>query len=88
MSDIEFVDQIPGEAAPNSLLNRQRLREFADAVRKQPGRWAIYPYPTTDLAARAAASRINRGKIAAFGDRFEAMCSHGVVYVRFLGEEQ
>ena len=83
---IEFLDEIPGDPAPNSRIHRKRMQEFIDAVRRHPGKWAVYPYPTTDMAARATASRISRGKIASFGTGFEAVSSHGRVYVRFLGE--
>lgn len=86
MSEIEFVDQLPGESAMHSRVHRRRMREFAEAVKKQPGRWAIYPWPTTESSARATASRISRGKVVAFGDGFESVSSHGTVYVRWQGE--
>lgn len=85
MTSFEFVDEVPGAVPPNSRMHRQRVTEFVAAVRKKPGKWAIYPYPTTELSARATASRISRGKVAAFGDEFEAVVRHGVVYVRYQG---
>lgn len=86
MSDeVEFVDSVPGEVPPNSRIHRQRVREFAEQVKRNPGRWAVYPYPTTELGARAAASRISRGKVVGFGDGFEAVCQRGTVYVRYMG---
>lgn len=84
MKEIQFVDEVPGDPAPNSRLHRQRLREFADAVRKKPGQWAVFPYPATDIAGRAAASRISRGKVNSFGDGFEAVSRRGTVYVRYV----
>lgn len=88
MSEIEFVDQLPGQAAMQSRIHRKRMAEFAEAVKKQPGRWAIYPWPTTEGSARATASRISRGKVAAFGVGFEAVSSYGTVYVRWQGTER
>jgi hypothetical protein len=88
VSGIEFLDELPGKAAPNSRLHRKQLFEFAEAVKKEPGRWAIYPFPSTDLAARATASRISNGKIAAFKVGFEAVTRRGVVYVRYEGQGQ
>lgn len=86
MRGIEFVDAPPGNpSVGNSLLHRQRMSEFVAALRDRPGQWAIYPWPSTELSARAIASRISRGKIAAFGDGFEATASRGTVYARYIG---
>ena len=84
---IEFVDELP-VAAPNSRVHRNGLKEFAGELKKQPGRWAIYPGTTTQLSSRAFASRVGRGKVASFGSGFEATSSLGVVYVRYVGKAQ
>lgn len=87
MSEIEFVGALPGSAnVGNTRMHRKRMSEFALALRDRPGEWAIYPYPSTDLSARAIASRISRGKIAAFGDGYEATATKGTVYVRYVGD--
>jgi len=89
MSGIEFVDAPPpSPGAGNSLLHRQRVSEFVAALRDRPGEWAIYPYPSTEVSARAAASRISRGKVAAFGAGFQATASRGVVYARYIGVQR
>lgn len=87
MSGIEFVDELPGSDR-QSRVHRERMREFADELRKQPGRWAVVPWETTELSSRATASRISRGKVAAFGRGYEAVSTHGTVYVRYQGESQ
>ncbi len=83
MSGVEFVDGLPGDTPMQSRVHRERIREFAAELRKQPGRWAIYPWTTTDSGSRATASRISRGKVVAFGDGFRAVSSHGTVYVQY-----
>lgn len=86
MSEIEFVDALPADATTgNNRLHRKVVATFVAALRDRPGEWAKYPYPSTDLSARAIASRISRGKIVAFGEGFEATASKGTVYVRFTG---
>ena len=62
MSEIEFVGALPGSTnVGNTRMHRKRMSEFAVALRDRPGEWAIYPYPSTEVSARAAASRISRG---------------------------
>lgn len=85
MDDIEFVELPAGAYTGNALARRRRLKEFAARLRRRPGQWARYPFPTTPAGARAVASRINRGKTALFGTRFEAASTFGQVYVRFVG---
>lgn len=84
---IEFVDELPA-TAPNSRIHRNELKEFAGELKKQPGRWAIYPVATTYQSSRAFASRVGRGKVSSFGVGFEATSTMGVVYVRYVGDEQ
>ena len=88
MSDIEFVNDLPENGRVfNSRLHRQMMADFAAAAKANPGRWAVWPYPSTYAAARAVASRISLGKIAAFGDGYDAVCNQGTVYVRYVGEQ-
>lgn len=80
MSDgIEWVDE------PPFAVHRKAQAEFAKKLRAYPGRWAIYPMASSKESARAAASRISRGRIAAFAEGFEAVTRRGVVYVRYTG---
>ena len=94
MTGIEWADP---PAAVGGKLTRKEQRVFADELRGNPGRWAVYPTclgvtkfhlgnGESSMAVRALASRINRGKQSAFGEGFEAVCRHGVVYVRFMGD--
>lgn len=82
----EFVDQPP--TSMQSRMHRARLKAFVEEVRKHPGKWAVYPYPSTNGSARAIASRISRGKLVVFGEGFEATSNHGTVYVRYIGDER
>lgn len=86
--DIEFMDELPPQVGPWDGLHRRRVQQFADELRRNPGRWAVYPWTPNMEAARAMASRISRGKMAAFAENFQAVSRGGVVYVRYEREEQ
>lgn len=85
MTEIEFVDELPTDGSRQTRLHREEMREFANALREQPGRWAKLPWETTELSSRATASRISLGKVAAFGTGYEAVSTRGTVYVRYHG---
>ena len=86
MSDIEFMDELPPRAGNWDRLTRERVREFAEKLRQNPGRWAVYPFTPSSGASRAIASRISRGKVKTFAGNFQAVSRRGVVYVRYEGE--
>lgn len=81
--DIEFVDELPGGRWNGMHL--QRVRQFADRLRQNPGRWAVYPWASSSDAARAFASRVSRGKNKTFPEGFEAVTRNGRAYVRYEG---
>lgn len=86
MTEFEFVDHLPPTNAPWDTHSRRVVERFAEELRANPGRWAVYPRTTvTGTAARALVSRINRGRVAAFAKGFAAVHRGGVVYVRFEG---
>ena len=77
---LEFAD--PVVTAPT----REQQRQWAEALKKHPGRWAKYPWPGVSYGAtRALASRISCGKISAFGRGFTAMQRKGEVFVKYIG---
>lgn len=75
---VVFVDEVP---APVTRARERANREFADELRANPGRWAIYPWPTR--YPHSTKHRIRHGRAAAFGPGFEAEVRDGVVLVRF-----
>lgn len=81
--DIEWTD--PPAAKGGSLLRKEQ-REFAEQLKARRDQWAIYPSSGSSVAIRALASRISNGRMSAFGEGFEAVTRHGVVYVRFVGD--
>lgn len=84
--NIEFVDELPPLSGHWDGLHRQEVKRFAEQVRQHPGRWAVYPWTPNEIAGRALASRISRGKISAFADGFQAVSRRGVVYIRYIGK--
>jgi hypothetical protein len=71
MSDIEWADPPPPRGG--------RYDAFFDALRAEPGRWALFPVQTT-----SAASAVRRGAYRGIEPlEFEAMERHGQVYVRY-----
>lgn len=85
MTEFHFVDALP----PRKRDGDPVLREFVDALRAQPGRWAKYPLERTPATAAAIGSNIRSGDRRApkaFHDgSFEAQISQKVLYVRFVG---
>ena len=87
MSEVEFIDEPPPSSGRWDRLRRDATIEFAETLRHNPGRWAIYPWSSTSEAARAVATRISNGKNKSFGDGFEATARGTTVYVRYQGEK-
>lgn len=88
MVNVEFMDELPPPVGPWDSLHRREVQEFAEALQRNPGRWAPYPWPQSSDASRSMASRISRGKIAAFAENFQAISRNGVVYVRYEGDTE
>lgn len=86
---VEFVDELPeGGRRQWDAARRRVVRDFAAALKANPDRWAKYPIPApSNNAARAMASRITNGRIAAFADGFQAVGRGDTTYVRYIGEE-
>ncbi|MFE3059087.1 hypothetical protein [Nocardia sp. NPDC059239] len=60
--------------------------QFAQALRSNPGQWAVWPGSLSPKSVYAIASRINRGQNKAFPvGEYEAAGREGVVYVRYIG---
>ena len=83
MTGIEWADP---PAPRGGTLTRREQREFAEKLKGRCGQWAVFPTSGgSAVAVRALASRISRGKQAAFKDGFEAVFRDGTVYVRYVG---
>ncbi|MFC9768929.1 hypothetical protein [Rhodococcus jostii] len=85
MTDFEFVDdtQVPEIRRGYNVL----YCEFAKALRRNSGRWAVWPKELKNPAtASMTAGNINRGKLVNFPKgEFEARSRGQVVYVRHVG---
>ena len=68
MTDIKWDEPEP--------IRYERHPEFWAALRKKPGKWAVYPGPSKNT------TQINRRKPE--GGLYEATVRHGVMYVRWL----
>lgn len=82
MSGVEIVWEEP----PISQRLRQdsRLTLFAQALREQPGRWAVWPSEKSS----GVQTRLKQGAYTAFRppEQFEAIWRSGKTYVRYIGE--
>lgn len=64
------------------------LVAFAEALRAEPKRWAVWPRShASDGARQNAAHRIKRGQFGSLGEGFDACIRNGVLYVRYVGDE-
>ncbi|MFD7843979.1 hypothetical protein ACFV4K_13735 [Nocardia sp. NPDC059764] len=73
-----FDIQLP---APQTRARERANRQFAAELRRRPGRWAVYPWPTRH--PHSTKHRLRNGMSAAFGPGFEAEVREGVVYIRY-----
>lgn len=83
MTEFKFVDEVPA-AHPG----RNRLYvEFAEALRENTGKWAVWPREFKNkTSANATVSNLRRGLLVNFPkSEFEARSSDGVVYIRHTG---
>jgi hypothetical protein len=84
MTKFKFVDDLP----PATLNNRRSdplVKEFAETLRGNPGRWSEYPHTfSSNPGASSFAYRVNNGygPVPLRGG-FEAVARQGVVFVRF-----
>lgn len=77
---IDTLPPIPPAAQTNTRYHANRL--LAEELRARPGRWVRYPHPVTspvDLRYRIAA-----GRVAAFGEGYDATIRDDQVYVRYI----
>ena len=92
---IKWVDSPPPPRPGRKPANRPKYYAFAEALRKNPGKWGVLG----DDINTALAWQIRSGKVVAFqpAGHFEAVCratgkelkkSRGTVYVRFLGPQE
>jgi hypothetical protein len=90
---IEFVEAPPskgGSRAP--LAGDPVMREFAKALRANPGRWAKWPRILTRQQACSVSHRINAGRkpgtpalfLPGSEGSFQSTARDGVVYIRFV----
>lgn len=82
----EFLRSLPPATSGWDGQRQKIVERFAADLRRHPGLWAKYPLPQTYIAARAAATRIRRGRVRAFAAGFEAVTRGEVLYVRYVGE--
>ncbi|MDT9662677.1 hypothetical protein RTZ71_18380 [Rhodococcus qingshengii] len=66
---------------PQTRARERENRQFAEELRRHPGRWAMYPWPTR--YPHSTKHRLRTGMAAAFGPGFESEVRAGVVYVRY-----
>lgn len=78
---VEFVDELPD--APRGRRDTKHSR-LANELRKNPGKWAKWPFPiTSDNGTYALTSQINKGVRASFPpEEFEAVTRNKTVYIR------
>jgi len=86
--DLELLDELPPSPATWTSLTRRQAERIATTLRENPGRWIRYPREMSNPAARQLAARINRGRIGAFKEGFEAVSRKGSTYVRYVGVAQ
>lgn len=79
----EFVDAPPAPTHGRNPI----YRAFADALRENPGRWAVWPGRFKNRSSTSAqASNIKRGTLRNFPEgEFDAVTREGKLYVRFIG---
>lgn len=79
---IEFVDELPPQR-PSPWQRRREIREFADVLRANPGRWAKYPTVLAATSVSTRAHQIRKGALEAFPHGgFDATVREGVLYVQ------
>lgn len=64
-SKLKFVDEVPASKVPSKSTNKVFTDEVIDALRENPGKWALIP----DASAQGAAAFVKRMKDV--GETFE-----------------
>lgn len=91
MTDFTFVDDIP-EDRRGRRVPRENVLAFADALRGNPNKWAVYPFFSENASEsyrRSLMSAINKeSRRAPVGLRsgFVGAFRSGNAYVRWLGD--
>lgn len=92
MTSVQWEEPPKPNGGPRA---NQQLLDFANELRANPGRWALYPtVPSSDSATSSNAANIRRGTLAAFRPpgAFEAVArtAGGIrqIYVRYVGGDQ
>jgi hypothetical protein len=82
VADFEFVDELPS-IAKRTDWRKSRIEQFAEALRRNPGKWAKYPMKVSVATARSRAAQINHCGYSAFEHgSYEGAVRAGVLYVR------
>lgn len=86
--DIEFHDQLPAPAAVGGRKPKPEEVDFAEQLRRNPGRWAEHPCPPPASTSRQSlVTGINHGTRPAFAaGGYRAAIRQGVLYVSYEGE--
>ena len=75
----EFVEELPPQEPRRRY--RGKYADFADTLRKNPGRWAKYPSKT-----KTTIYQLRKSRLGSFpGDEFEFESRNGDIYLRYVG---
>lgn len=91
MTEFEFVDDLPPKKTRPAMSRRvtgDAMDRFAATLQCSPGRWAKWPWPLAPDQTGSYTARIRRGTLRAFPHGFDALSRNGVVYVRYVGDEE
>ncbi len=89
MSDNPFtlIDELPASSYTDRV--DILLRQFADALRANPGKWGEWPKPQARGSAHSTGFQIRKGIHGSFpGGEFDATARQGKLYVRYVGGVQ
>ena len=88
MSD-EIIWEDPPQTALTQGQRPGRYVKFAQALRDNPGRWAVAPGERTEASAKGFRQNVLRGEVKGFtkGEPWEAAVEGGKVWVRFNPDE-
>ena len=83
MTDYQLLDTLPGQRYRNQKDGK--YKDFADAVRANPGKWGLLPYDGV-AKAHSVAGSIRRGVYRDFPrGEFQIASRNNEIYVRFVG---
>lgn len=82
--EFEFFDELPRKQAQH--LPAGMVDAFAAALKERPGVWGRWPGARTPTGYTSA---IRDGRLTPFPEgQFETHTRNGLLYVRYLGEEE